>query len=142
MPQEDIIVEKISVRIKLTSLFYKVSVVRSVLFDTRTMVKIDLGKTYELLNAFLHREYTKMEFLSPQTDGTVRVMRVEIMPHPDPLLAGVCNLAMGPLMEDGEIDDQIRLKHKDRAVLYSTLVFQIPPRALSLLCCSPEPIRF
>jgi hypothetical protein len=87
------------------------------------MVKIDLGNTYELTSAFLDRENTQMEFVSPQSDGTERVMRVEIKPHPDPLLRGVSNLAMGPLTEEGEIDDQIRLKHKDRVVVYSTLVF-------------------
>lgn len=87
------------------------------------MVKIDLGNTYELMNASLDREHTQMEFLCPQTDGTARIIRVEIKPHHDPFLTGVSNLAMGPVTESGELDDQIRLKHKDRAVVYSTLLF-------------------
>jgi hypothetical protein len=86
------------------------------------MVKIDLGNTYELTSAFLGRENTQMEFISPQSDGTERLIRVEIRYYPDPLLPNVCNLAMGPLTETGKIDDQIRLRHSDRAVVYSTLV--------------------
>ena len=87
------------------------------------MVKIDLANTYELTSAFLDRENTQMEFLSPQSDGTERLMRIKIRPYPDPLLPNVSNLAMGPLADSGYIDDQIRLKHLDRTAMYSTLVF-------------------
>jgi hypothetical protein len=87
------------------------------------MVRIDLGNTYELTNASLDRDNSLMEFLSPQKDGTTSLIRVEIKHYPDPLLPTVCNLAMGPLTEDGRIDDQIRLKHLDRSIVYSTLVF-------------------
>jgi hypothetical protein len=87
------------------------------------MVRIDLSNTYEFTDVSLDRENTKFEFFSPQSDGIARLMRVEIKPYPDPLLPLVCNLAMGPLTKTGEIDDQTRLKHQDRVVVYSTLVF-------------------
>jgi hypothetical protein len=50
------------------------------------------------------------------------MIQVQIQPHPDELLPSVYNLAMGPLNDDGEIDDLARLKHANSDKLFSTII--------------------
>ena len=86
------------------------------------MINIDLENTFQPDSVKLDRELSFMEFNSPQRDGHVKLIRVEIKPHPDKLLPTVYNLAMGPLNAIGEIDDIVRLKHTDSNKLFSTII--------------------
>ncbi|SEO04869.1 hypothetical protein SAMN05216436_1303 [bacterium A37T11] len=85
------------------------------------MIKIDLSNTLEPL--FVNREFTEFIFLSELIDGSSKELHVLISEHPDPLLPNVYNLAFGPLGDDGEIDDQAIISHKNVNIVFSSILF-------------------
>ncbi|WP_409014530.1 MULTISPECIES: DUF6934 family protein [Dyadobacter] len=86
------------------------------------IVTINLDDTYNAEAASLDRNVSVMTFLSPQRNGIPVMIQVQIQPHPDEHLPSVYNLAMGPLDEDGEIDDHARLKHANSDKFFSTII--------------------
>jgi hypothetical protein len=100
------------------------------------MITIDLDNTYTLVRANVDAQFSITEFYSPQTAGDPVLLRVVIEPHPDPLLVNVYNLAMGPPVGDGGIDDHIRLRHSDSCKVFSTAILF----ALAFLTEYPETI--
>ena len=100
------------------------------------MITIDFDDTYTLVNAEIDQHFSITEFYSPQTGGDSILLRVVIEPHPDPLLADVYNLAMGPPIGERGIDDNVRLRHSDSSKVFSTAVLF----ALAFLTEYPEMI--
>jgi len=86
------------------------------------MFRIDLGNAYDALSSSITPEFSVAEFVAPQKQGDPVLMRVRIEPYGDPLLPGVYNLSMGPLDENGGINDEVRLRHHDSARVYSTAI--------------------
>ena len=86
------------------------------------MIIIDFENTFKPHLVTFNRKLSAMEFYSPQRKSGPELIRVEIKPHPDNLLPDVYNLAMGPLDEKGNIDDEARLKHVDSNKLFSTII--------------------
>lgn len=86
------------------------------------MIKIDLEKTYSAIKSEIDKKLSVIEFYSQQANGDPILIRLTIKPHWGKLLPAVYNLAMGPPKEDGQIDDQIRLKHFDSCKLFSTAI--------------------
>lgn len=64
-----------------------------------------------------------MTFESPQRNGAEPVLlKIKIKNLEDQLLPNVFNLSFGPIQEDGEIDDNIRLHHQDVNRVFSTII--------------------
>lgn len=96
------------------------------------MIKIDLDDTFHPKT--VNKDLTKFTFESQLTDKSVIELHVKISNHSDPLLKGVFNLAFGPLGKNGEIDDEIQLKHKNGNKVFSTVLFY----AIAFLQINPE----
>ncbi|MEO3407933.1 hypothetical protein AAFN85_28705 [Mucilaginibacter sp. CAU 1740] len=84
-------------------------------------VTIDFDHTYQPTT--LRDDLTLMTFESPQVDGSFQTILVLIMPHPDPLLPGVFNLGFGPADGNGRFRDDVRLRHLDLNMVFSTVLF-------------------
>lgn len=84
------------------------------------MIKIDLENTYDATS--VSEDFKKFTFNSILKNQDIAELHVLISEHPDELLPGVFNLAFGPLGEDGEIDDNIALKHQNVNVVFSTIL--------------------
>lgn len=85
------------------------------------MIKIDLNDTFDAIKVDEGlRHFTFNSIL--KNDDSVEI-HVIITEHPDPLLPNVFNLGFGPLGDDGEINDQINLKHKNVSKVFSTVLF-------------------
>ncbi|SIS71191.1 hypothetical protein SAMN05421788_101766 [Filimonas lacunae] len=98
------------------------------------MIAIDFDKTYKLTNVRLHTNSSIGEFYSPQKNGHETLIRIAITPHPEPLLPKVYNLAMGPPIGEIQVDDMIRLKHRNPDYVFSTAILF----ALTFLTEYPE----
>jgi hypothetical protein len=86
------------------------------------MITLDLENIYESLSVTIEKHIAILDFNTPQKDGSMKLIRVIISPHPDKLLPNVYNLAMGPLDDKRELDDKIRLKHLNSNKLFSTVI--------------------
>ena len=86
------------------------------------MIKINFDNTYDLTVAVIEKDFSLAEFYSPQINGKSVLLRVIIEQHPDPLLTGVYNLAMGPAVAQLGIDDKIRLRHTHSSKVFSTVI--------------------
>lgn len=84
-------------------------------------VPIDLNNTVEPV--FVNNDFTEFIFRSRLVDGADKEMHVLFSKHPDPLLPNVYNLAFGPIGGDGEIDDQVVVRHKDINLVFSSVLF-------------------
>ena len=100
------------------------------------MITIKLEDTFTLLSAVINKNISITEFYSPQKGGVPALIRVVIAPHPDPLLANVYNLAMGPPVGTSDIDDTVLLKHNNSNKVFSTAILF----ALTFLSDFPETI--
>ncbi|MFC0513655.1 DUF6934 family protein [Mucilaginibacter angelicae] len=83
-------------------------------------VNINFDQTYSPLT--LANDLTVMTFESPQIDGSVQEILILISPHPDPLLPGVFNLGFGPPDGNGAFKDNVRLKHANLNIVFSTVL--------------------
>ncbi|MCX2477669.1 hypothetical protein OQY15_01125 [Pedobacter sp. MC2016-15] len=95
-------------------------------------ITINFDDIYE--PASLSDDFSQMSFNAPQFDGSDLELLVTITQHHDEQLLGVYNLAFGPKDENGEPDDQIRLKHQNIDKVFSTIILN----ALSFLQLNPE----
>jgi len=57
-------------------------------------------------------------------DGTSISLGIKISSEEHPLMADVHNLAFGPVNKFNQIDDQVKLTHKDHSKVFSTIVFE------------------
>lgn len=85
------------------------------------MIKIDLNDTFEATS--VSQNLKIFTFNSELKNKTIVELHVLITKHPDNLLPNVFNLAFGPIDENGEIDDNIILKHENVNKVFSTVLF-------------------
>ncbi|UYQ95670.1 hypothetical protein MKQ68_11205 [Chitinophaga horti] len=98
------------------------------------MITIDLNNTYQLTANIINPKISTAEFLAPQLTGCDVLMRLTIIPYPDPYLPRVYNLSMGPPIGRDKVDDRVRLKHRDSSCVFSTAILF----ALSFLTDYPD----
>jgi hypothetical protein len=100
------------------------------------MISIDFEDTFSPVRAEIDRQFSITEFYSPQIIGDLKLMRVVIEPHRDPLLVDVYNLALGPPIGDRGVEDNVRVRHSDSSKVFSTAILF----ALAFLIEYPEMI--
>jgi hypothetical protein len=83
-------------------------------------VKIDFENRYQVET--IDSDLSSSLFTSILKDGTSVDLVIQICGN-HPFLPDVLNLAFGPLDEDGEINDNIKLHHTDHSKAFSTIVF-------------------
>jgi hypothetical protein len=84
------------------------------------VVAINFEEVYDLLEVTI--DYTEATFYTFDRCGHPILIKILLKLVDNPLLPGVHNLAFGPTNEDGSIDDQVRIKHKDSNKLFSTIL--------------------
>lgn len=84
------------------------------------MFKIDLNNIYT--PSYVSPELDHFIFEGVLKDDSTINLHVNIIPHPEELLPNVYNFAFGPLDSNNQINDCIKLKHKDVSKLFSTLI--------------------
>lgn len=63
-----------------------------------------------------------MTFYSETEDDKKILLKVSITPLGDPLLPNVFNLAFGPLLPNGQIDDNAKINHRNKSKTFSTIL--------------------
>lgn len=84
------------------------------------MIAINFNNTYELLSRSL--DFSKTLFQSVDQMGEAILLKIQITPLGDPFLPNVYNLSFGPPLEDGTVDDQIKIHYKDKSKMFSTVI--------------------
>jgi hypothetical protein len=84
------------------------------------MIILNLEDTIEPL--WVSEDLTKYIFNSELKNDSVTELHVHINIHSDPLLPNVYNLAFGPLGDDGEINDSVKLNHSNINKVFSTII--------------------
>jgi len=84
-------------------------------------IKVDLSNRYDLLSTTNDLRYSIFE--SILTNGHASRLGIKISAEEHPYMPDVYNLAFGPVNERNEIDDQIKLTHRDHSKVFSTIVF-------------------
>ena len=84
------------------------------------IIAIDFEDVHDLLS--VSSDYTEAIFHTFDREGNPLLIKILLKLVDNPLLPGVHNLAFGPTNEDGSIDDQARIKHKDSNKLFSTIL--------------------
>jgi hypothetical protein len=85
------------------------------------MLKIDFENTFEPLE--MSSDLTYMTFYSEEKNVGPILIKIQIRPISSPLLPNVHNLAFGPILKDGEIDDKAKVSHTDTNKVFSTILF-------------------
>lgn len=83
-------------------------------------VKIDLENCYQIEK--VSNDLSSGVFTTILKDGTPVELGIRIGGEYS-LLSDVVNLAFGPLEKDGDINDSIKLHHRDHSKTFSTIVF-------------------
>lgn len=83
-------------------------------------VKIDFENRYQLEK--INGDLSSGVFTTILKDGTPVDLDIQIS-GVHPLLPDVINLAFGPLNEQGEINDKVKLPHADHSKVFSTIIF-------------------
>ena len=68
-------------------------------------------------------ELTYAKFNTELKSGGELALKVQLKPHPDPLLPNVYNLAFGPFDENDDIDDKVSVPHLNQCKMFSTVLF-------------------
>ncbi len=89
--------------------------------DTYLMIKIDFDDTYDLYECGENLSF--ITFFTTLFDNSKLLLKVIIAPLNNPLLPNVFNLSFGPMMENGDINDTIKIKHKNINKVFSTIIF-------------------
>lgn len=93
-------------------------------------IKIDFDNRYLV---YLLNDLNSV-FDTELRDGTSIKLGIKISAKEHPLMADVYNLAFGPVNKSNQIDDQVKLAHKDHSKVFSTIVFE----GLSFLTAHPD----
>lgn len=83
-------------------------------------IKLNLDDCYEI--EALTKDWTLSTFTAPLQNGEKVSVGVEISDEEHRLLPGVHNLAFGPLNKFQQIDDSIKIYHKNYSKLFSTIL--------------------
>jgi hypothetical protein len=82
-------------------------------------IKIDLDNCYQIEK--VSNDLSSCVFTTILKDGSPANLAVQVCGE-HALLPNVLNLAFGPLNEDGDINDSIKLHHRDHSKAFSTIV--------------------
>ena len=85
------------------------------------MIKINLENIYEPIS--ISEDFIEIIFHSEIENDEDIPLYIRFSSINDIHLPNVYNLGFGPIDKDGNIDDLIRLRHKNLNKLFSTLVF-------------------
>jgi hypothetical protein len=94
-------------------------------------IKINLDDCYNIET--LSGDLTLSKFETVLTDDSVVPIGILISDTPQAFLPDVYNLAFGPIDANGNIDDKIRITHKEHSKVFSTIVLA----ALTFLTNNP-----
>lgn len=83
-------------------------------------IRVDLEKTYALEARSYYENLHSFE--SVLKDDRRILLGVKISDEPHPLLPNVYNLSFGPLNRKNQIDDKVKLDHKDHSKVFSTII--------------------
>lgn len=86
----------------------------------RLNIKIDFRNIYQI--EWLSNELDYCKFRATTQHGELELY-ILIENKINPILPDIYNLAFGPLNQNGQINDQIRLKHLDNQKVYSTIIY-------------------
>jgi len=84
------------------------------------MIRINFNDIYE--PDFISNNLQNFTFRSELKNNIKIELKVIISEHPDKYLPNVFNLAFGPLNEKGDINDDVKLKHKNVNKVFSTVL--------------------
>lgn len=94
-------------------------------------IKIDFRNRYQVR---LIDDLSYSTFETELIDGTLITLGIKISSEEHPLMTDVYNLAFGTVNKLDQIDDQMKLTHKDHSKVFSTIVFE----GLSFLTEHPD----
>ncbi len=84
------------------------------------MIKINFEDTYDPIE--VGEDLSFMTFHSEVKDTADILLKIIISPLGDPLLPNVYNMAFGPLLENGDIDDRAKINHHNKDKIFSTIL--------------------
>ncbi|MFP5439107.1 MAG: DUF6934 family protein [Bacteroidia bacterium] len=84
------------------------------------MITIDLDNT--ILPHYVSHDLRDFRFYSPQKNGTVKELLVQIRDIFDPLLPNVFNIGFGPPNESGSFRDDVSMEHLNPGKVFSTVI--------------------
>lgn len=96
------------------------------------MIKIDFDDTYEPQEIATSLDVAT--FYSDLKGGGNILLKIEVSALGDPLLPNVFNLAFGPMLANGDIDDTAQINHLNISKVFSTILLF----GLSYLQANPE----
>lgn len=85
------------------------------------MIKINFEDTYEPRE--VAEDLSFMTFYTEVKDLGDLLLKIEISSLGDPLLPNVFNLAFGPLKDNGDVDDSVKVNHLNTDKMFSTVLF-------------------
>ena len=85
-------------------------------------IKINFANTYPTL--IIDKDLKSITFESELKDGSKIPLTIHINPEEHPYLKHVHNLSFGPMDKNNQIDDQIKLTHRNYSKVFSTIVFE------------------
>ena len=84
------------------------------------MIKIDFEDTYEPIEVAEDLSY--MTFNTEVKNALPITIKIKISALGDPLLPNVFNMAFGPLVMGGDIDDTAKINHQNKDKVFSTIL--------------------
>jgi hypothetical protein len=84
-------------------------------------VKINFEDLYETVT--MDADLRSSVFDSDLKNGTTTRLGIQISSKVHPLMPNVYNLAFGPIDENNQLDDQVRLTHQNHSKVFSTIIF-------------------
>lgn len=95
-------------------------------------IRIDLNDCYNTQP--VTSDLRLIGFHTQLADGDFRKIGISFQDHAHDQLAGIDNLAFGPIDNNNVIDDAVKLNHADHSKLFSTIVLS----AISFLTAHPD----
>lgn len=96
------------------------------------MIKINFEDTYDSFE--VAENLSEMTFYSEVINSGDILLKINISQVDDPHLPNVYNLAFGPLLDTGVIDDNAKINHQNKGKVFSTILLF----ALIYLQSNPE----
>lgn len=84
------------------------------------MIKINFDDTFEIIE--VKKDFSSMFFYSELINGESILLKVSIKKLNYTLLPNVYNLSFGTVDEENRINDQVKLHHKNRNKVFSTIL--------------------
>jgi hypothetical protein len=84
------------------------------------MIKIDFEDTYEPIQ--VAEDLSFMTFFTDVSNNPPILIKIEISALGDPLLPNVFNMAFGPISQNGDIEDTVKINHLNKDKVFSTIL--------------------